>query len=242
MMSFSSWAWFKVLNPLWVYIQLSRITNVRPLDVVNCLALLLLSRLPAADCTPAAGYWLLGIRKTWLARNSSVAAKFANWVPVSRSFELRRTSVVGTKRIYYTSQLFDQQHQGNLPYVVLNRQTLSRYLTAKEMAYERVEMHLAFFRVWRCGDGQALEQLQAKSVLVRAFEDGVSNMFLLTESKQTKTNKQLVTLQLIHEQNWLYLIFRYNYLNYFLMNTYVIDILLALCLYKNINTYSTICL
>jgi len=49
-------------------------------------------------------------------------------------------------------------------YVVLNRHTLSRYLTAKEMAYVWVEMHLTFVqivKVWGGGMEQAVNQLLA---------------------------------------------------------------------------------
>lgn len=74
-------------------------TTVRPLTVVNCFALPLLSRILTASFPPAGAPLLAAIRKTWLPKNSSELASSAKEMPDSRSREERRISVVGTRSI-----------------------------------------------------------------------------------------------------------------------------------------------
>jgi hypothetical protein len=72
--------------------------TVRPLAVVNCLAL------PRDSLKlPASLIWLLGptppgTRSTWLAKKSSEPLRSAYEVFESLSRAVRRTSVVGTRR------------------------------------------------------------------------------------------------------------------------------------------------
>lgn len=78
----------------------SLITTVRPFKVVNCFALLRLSRpFPLLSLVPPTA-WDPDTRSTWLPRNSSLAARSANRAFVSRSLFESRISVVGTRRIW----------------------------------------------------------------------------------------------------------------------------------------------
>src|SRR5690242_8656476 len=72
--------------------------TVRPLAVVNCLALPRVSRKLLASLTWLLGPTPPGTRRTWLARNSSEPVRSAYDEPESLSREVRRTSVVGTRR------------------------------------------------------------------------------------------------------------------------------------------------
>lgn len=77
-------------------------TTVRPLIVWYCFALPLSSRrFCAASLPPAAAAVLeAGMRKTWLARNSSEVMSSFKVEPLSDSRWVRRTSVVGTRRMW----------------------------------------------------------------------------------------------------------------------------------------------
>ena len=77
--------------------QLSLMTRLLPLKVLYTLGFPRISRrFWATSFPPALG---IGIRKTWLARNSSEAMEATRGAPVSVSRRLSRTSAVGTRRM-----------------------------------------------------------------------------------------------------------------------------------------------
>ena len=78
-------------------------TTVLPLSVLYCLALPLVSRIfpPSFDVDP--GGMPPGMRMTWLERNSSDTARSEYGAVVSRSRPCSSDSVVGTKRIWWST-------------------------------------------------------------------------------------------------------------------------------------------
>lgn len=116
--------------PLLLYTKDSFTTNVRPLTVVYCCAFPLLSR-----TLPLVSAWAAVMRMTWLARNSSDVASSEYRVLLSRSFELMRTSVVGTRRIYIqcpSASAMAILGGGVMAYVIIDRVALSGKCASKE--------------------------------------------------------------------------------------------------------------
>lgn len=116
MVSFRSWAWLSVLNPapcqhhdgalgpphtpLLLYTNASLIITVRPFAVEYCFAFPRLSLKLVVSLTWLFGPTPPGTRKTWLARNSSEPLRSAYAALVSLSREVKRTSVIGTRRTW----------------------------------------------------------------------------------------------------------------------------------------------
>jgi hypothetical protein len=117
MVSVRSWAWFSVLKPvsrqyyivfairipsapLLLYMKASLTITVRPFAVVYCFAFPLVSLKLPTSLTWLLGPTPPGTRRTWLAKKSSDPLRSAYDVLVSLSRDVRRTSVVGTRRTY----------------------------------------------------------------------------------------------------------------------------------------------
>ena len=114
--------------------------TVRPFAVVNCLAFPRVSRKLLASLIWLFGPTPPGTRSTWLARNSSEPLRSAYEVPESLSREVRRTSVVGTRRTCDTrSQFMSLACYTKGPYVVLRGRALAGECTAEEGAQEGIQ-------------------------------------------------------------------------------------------------------
>jgi hypothetical protein len=109
------------------------------LAVVNCFALPRVSRKLLASLIWLLGPTPPGTRSTWLARNSSEPLRSAYEVPESLSREVRRTSVVGTRRTCRRSAHSTQLASVQATYVVLRGRALAGECTAEEGAQEGVQ-------------------------------------------------------------------------------------------------------
>jgi hypothetical protein len=133
----------QALSPLLLYTELSLMITVLPLNVVTCFAFPRFSRTLFSSLEFAEPVWI-GMRSTWLPRNSSDETRSEYSRLDSRSREPMRDSVVGTSKTWGTHAI-SISHSGwsdarftASTYMILDRYTLARDSASEEGTEERV--------------------------------------------------------------------------------------------------------